>query len=221
LRRWRRALLILLGVVLLAGAGITARLIHRSLQPYHFLEVDPGKLYRSGQVETWALEKMHGWTGFRTIIDLCGEKRDCPLVQEERAFARENKIRYENFIQPHGMEDREEAREHVESFLEILDDPGNFPVLLHCWNGVKRTGILVAIYKIEYLGVDNEQAIRELPTFGRTLEDFHDSEIEFIRNYVPRWKRSPLESGPKEPPGGKAARRGTVPVFSPVTPLSR
>ena len=49
---------------------------------------------------------------------------------------------------------------------------------------------MVAVYKMEYQNVSNEQAIAELPAYGRDLEDFVDGEREFLAGYIPRAKRS-------------------------------
>src|SRR5262249_38728667 len=139
---------------LLAVAGISAPAAALSWYfwpPYHFAVVDPGVLYRSGQLGARDLARVHASTPFRTIVDLCGEKRDtCPAL-EEREFAREKGILHVNL--PSSSEGIGDG-ENVRKFLEIVDDPRNRPVLVHCWKGIKRTGLMVAIYKMEYWGMD-------------------------------------------------------------------
>jgi predicted protein tyrosine phosphatase len=88
---------------------------------------------------------------------------------------------------------------------QVLDDAANRPALVHCWQGVKRTGMMVAIYKMEYLRMDNERAIAELPAFGRELEDFAEADREMLRRYVPRWRRPPGASEPAAAPVSGAA----------------
>ena len=188
----RRRLLLAAAAVVLLGGGIgLAVWILRP--PYHFAVVDPGVLLRSGQLTGRELERVRAETGLRTIIDLCGEKRDTFQAVEEREFARREGVRYVHLPVTSGSIPTGDA---IPRFLEVLDDPANRPVLVHCWRGVKRTGVMVAILQMEYLGMDNEQALAELPAFGRELADFGDAEKDTVRCYIPRWRRVPSPSPP-------------------------
>ena len=53
----------------------------------------------------------------------------------------------------------------VTRFLEIVTDPANQPVLVHCKNGVDRTGYMVALYRIEKEGWSKERALAEMNRF--------------------------------------------------------
>ena len=35
-----------------------------------------------------------------------------------------------------------------------MDDPDSYPVLIHCNAGLNRTGVMVAVYRMEYQGWD-------------------------------------------------------------------
>ena len=50
----------------------------------------------------------------------------------------------------------------VELFLEILSDESNYPMLIHCGQGIHRTGVMSAIYRIEMQNWTNEQAADEM-----------------------------------------------------------
>lgn len=184
--RWRRGpILAVVGILAaLAGGGLLVRALRG---PYHFAAVEPGVLYRSGQLGTADLERVRASASIQTIVDLCVERRESPRALEERAFAEEHGIRY---VHLPVMASQESLEESTRRFLEVVDDPQNRPVLVHCWLGVKRTGVMVAVYKMEYQNVSNEQAIAELPAFGRDLEDFVDGEREFLAGYTPRAKRA-------------------------------
>jgi protein-tyrosine phosphatase len=54
----------------------------------------------------------------------------------------------------------------IDQFLSVLDDPATYPVLIHCRAGLHRTGIMTAIYRMEYQGWSREQAIAELKENG-------------------------------------------------------
>jgi tyrosine-protein phosphatase SIW14 len=70
-----------------------------------------------------------------------------------------------------------------------MDDPRNRPALLHCWQGVKRTGIMVAIFRMEYQRVGNAEALETFSTFGRDPTRFQPVDRDYVANYVPRWRR--------------------------------
>ncbi len=140
--------------------------------------------------------------GIRTIVDLCREKRGTVEALQERAFARAEGIRHVPIMVPGGMVGAE-AEEDIRRFLDVLDDQANRPVLVHCWKGVKRTGVMVAIAKMEYLGIDNAQAVAGLDYWGRTPEDFDATERGCVEKYVPRKRRAGAEPAGGGAPAGQ------------------
>jgi tyrosine-protein phosphatase SIW14 len=60
----------------------------------------------------------------------------------------------------------EEGLDHMaEGFLKVVDDPTNRPVLVHCLAGRDRTGIMCAIYRMEFDQWDNRKAADEMQRF--------------------------------------------------------
>mgnify|MGYP005838675011 CR=1 FL=1 len=55
---------------------------------------------------------------------------------------------------------------HVMRFLEVVTDKSRTPVFLHCHDGVGRTGVLCAMYRIVVCGWSREEAIREMREAG-------------------------------------------------------
>jgi tyrosine-protein phosphatase SIW14 len=139
-------------------------------------EVVPGQFYRSGQMTadgfTEAVERFH----FRTIINLQDEYPD-PDVSvhyfggatiKESALCRKLGARYV-FIPPDLILRRlvpTQRPEAIERFLAIMDDPASYPVLVHCRAGLHRTGVMVAVYRMEYEHWTPYQAIAELKANG-------------------------------------------------------
>ena len=82
------------------------------------------------------------------------------------------------------------AQVNVDRFVEVLRDPVKYPrpILLHCFRGAHRTGVFIAIYRMEMEHWSNEAAIAELPTQGYDVED-HDDVCRYLRSYVPAWKK--------------------------------
>jgi processive 1,2-diacylglycerol beta-glucosyltransferase len=57
-------------------------------------------------------------------------------------------------------------REHIMRFLKIATDPDARPVFVHCWQGVDRTGLMCAVYRMAVCGWTRERAVKEMKKFG-------------------------------------------------------
>jgi protein tyrosine phosphatase (PTP) superfamily phosphohydrolase (DUF442 family) len=71
-------------------------------------------------------------------------------------------------------------REVVE-FLQIATDPERTPVLLHCYKGADRTGMLAAMYRIVVEGWTKEAAIEEMKKGGYGFNSLWGNLIRWIR----------------------------------------
>ena len=162
-----------------------------------------GKVYRSGQMTADGLDGAVRRFGFRTIINFQDELPDPELAPDllESEYCEQRGIRYE-FIPPdlidHWMADNWRPRAATR-FLEIMDDPANYPVLLHCRAGLHRTGILTAVYRREYQGWSLLQAVHEMREngFGRdpcTVRN--DYILEYLVNLPPRSLKQHTASQP-------------------------
>lgn len=56
--------------------------------------------------------------------------------------------------------------EDVVAFLQILRDPANQPVFVHCMHGSDRTGMMCASYRMVEQKWTNADAVAELKNFG-------------------------------------------------------
>ena len=73
-----------------------------------------------------------------------------------------------------------------------MDDPANYPVLVHCFAGIHRTGAYMAVYRMEIDRWDNDAALDELRACGyRHLDDEWDV-LGYLESYRPRWKDAEL-----------------------------
>ena len=82
----------------------------------------------------------------------------------------------------------------VEKFLDILSDPVTYPrpVLIHCLAGVHRTGLMVALYRIEQQGWRKEQAIDEMRNLGYCDFTSYDPMRDYLFNWIPIRQRKPV-----------------------------
>src|SRR5262249_47679898 len=76
----------------------------------------------------------------------------------------------------------------IEQFLALMDNPDNYPVLIHCRAGLHRTGCLVALYRMEYDHWSMEQALGELKALGfgeYASTKANDYIAQYVVNYRP------------------------------------
>jgi len=84
----------------------------------------------------------------------------------------------------------------VASWLALLDEEKARPILVHCDHGVMRTGMLVAVYEMEYFGKSGWQALHDMPLFGHHLDgDRKRPPRRFVCDYVPRRFRNARPAG--------------------------
>jgi hypothetical protein len=138
--------------------------------------VHPGRVYRSGQMTAEGFANAVDRYGIRTIINVQDEYPDptidasfwtrCTL--KESAMCRDLGVRYIH-LAPTLISRRlipEKRPPAIDELLAILDDESNYPVLIHCHAGLHRTGILTAVYRMEYEGWTADEAFREMKTQG-------------------------------------------------------
>ena len=54
----------------------------------------------------------------------------------------------------------------IESILELIQNPENQPVFIHCNRGADRTGTVTAVYRMKFEGWTAEEANREANEYG-------------------------------------------------------
>ncbi len=155
--------------------------------------VTPGVLYRSGQMTAEGLTEAIQRYGIRTVINFQNEDSD-PILGtglRESTLCRSLGVRY-HFLPPDLIDPRrvpEDRPEAIDQFLAIMDDPTNWPVLIHCRAGLHRTGIMAALYRLEYQRWSLQDALDELKEngFGRgQCTCRNDYIMQYLLAYKPR-----------------------------------
>lgn len=184
-----RIALIVLIVTLLVGGPI-GHAFYRQANFKRVRVVKEGVLYRSGQLSEQALKQLIHDYGIKTVITL----RDSavpgtpPPDQAEENYCIAQEINYYRIAPKRWVpvDGQIPAQEGVKKFCEVMDNPANYPVLMHCWGGVHRTGAFCAVYRMEYERWSNKDAIEELLNSGyREFDDKLDL-LEFVEKYAPR-----------------------------------
>jgi protein tyrosine phosphatase (PTP) superfamily phosphohydrolase (DUF442 family) len=172
-------------------------------------EIVPDRVYRSGQLTAPGFADAVRRFGFRTIVNLQDDFPDPDIALgyftgntiKESELCRQLGVRY-LFIAPDVIPRREIGHARptaIDQFLAVMDDESNYPVLFHCRAGLHRTGIMAAIYRMEYQGWSHHQAIAEVKEngFGEwPCTSANDYIAEYLLAYQPglRITESPSNS---------------------------
>jgi protein tyrosine phosphatase (PTP) superfamily phosphohydrolase (DUF442 family) len=157
-------------------------------------EVEPGRVYRSGQMNADGFRDARDECGIRTVVCLRDDAPDpdvalsfcsCGGTVKESELCRQLGLRFVYItpdLVPRGDVPAKRP-EAIERFLEVMDDPASYPVLIHCNAGLNRTGVLVAVYRMEKQGWTRAEAFRETLDngFGRSQ---CTSANDYIKQYI-------------------------------------
>ena len=72
----------------------------------------------------------------------------------------------------------------IARILGLLEDGKNRPVFVHCQRGADRTGAVIASYRIDHDGWDNDRALAEARARGMSFFQFPRQ--SFIRTFQRR-----------------------------------
>lgn len=68
-------------------------------------------------------------------------------------------------------------------FLEIVSDPANCPVFVHCRRGADRTGTAVALYRIKAQKWTADEAVNEMMNGGYHFNPIYFNLKSLVRNF--------------------------------------
>ena len=129
----------------------------------------------------------------RTIV--CLREGDRPDDQAEEGWIKARGLKFVRIVPRQWWPDssgQTPADESVAEFRKVMDDPANYPVLVHCYAGIHRTGTMCAVFRMDYQGWTNEQAMAEMRTFGYTMLDDHEDVFGYLTRYhSPRAAKAP------------------------------
>jgi tyrosine-protein phosphatase SIW14 len=175
----------LIAALLVAGPLGYKRWRDREYRNFHVVE--DGVLYRSGQLPLPRLQQFVLTHGIRTVISLReGDKID---DQHEEAWVKAKALKFVRIPPRQWWPDaagKVPAEASLKTFREVMDDPANYPVLVHCFAGIHRTGTMCAIFRIDYQGWTNDEAMAEMRTMGYSLLDDHEDINGFLVKYRPK-----------------------------------
>jgi hypothetical protein len=174
----------------------------------NFHTLVPGRFYRCSQVKEADLERLVGGYGIRTVVNLRGICFGCDFYYDEcRATHRFNVSQEDVGLSAGRLPPSSEL-----SLLIRALDQSEQPVLIHCRQGVDRTGLVSAIVLLLYTDADVKKARDELSlryghvALGRTayMSRFFDLYEEWLakkqlvhsRDVFRRWVEKEYCPGP-------------------------
>jgi protein tyrosine phosphatase (PTP) superfamily phosphohydrolase (DUF442 family) len=132
-------------------------------------------LWRSAQPSEKSIQRMKDH-GLKALINL---KRDEQNHAWERSVAEKMGLQYYYFpMDAEGDHDLDQIAE----ILDVIKDPANHPVLIHCHGGKDRTGLVSSIFKIEYTEEDFNDIYKEMLVFG-----YHQERFPSVLKTIRRW----------------------------------
>ncbi len=186
------------GTVLALIFGPVAYGLHEEKQTLKFRVVRPGVLYRSAQLTLPGLKRIVHDYGIRTVVSLRDEDR--PDDAAEEAYCHKEEVSFFRLPPRHwdAIDGPAEVEPNVNKFRDIISDPDNYPILVHCFAGIHRTGAYVAIYHMERDHWTNDEAIADLRAGGYTTLSTDLDLLGYLEQYRPTWQQS------AEPPAATA-----------------
>jgi hypothetical protein len=179
---------------MLVGAVTAAALTYMVMKPpqhrHAVTVVEPGVLYRSGQLDPEELEEEIRRRGIKTVVNL-GSQTDwdrdvCRRLGVKLLDLPVGDVWCVAGEPAPGQETKPAAPFNLQPFWDLLEDPQAQPVLMHCWGGVHRTGVLTAMYRIRYQNWTANDAIAEMDLYGFESEkEKYAGVLSFLRTLQP------------------------------------
>ena len=157
---------------------------------YHLAAVKEGAFYRDGVRTIHEFDLAVRKTHVKTVVSLVDDEEitRSPFT-DELAYCKEHGIEVVRLPVPLGGWPR---GDQIGEFLDIATDPARQPVLVHCAQGVRRTGMMVAAYEISVLKLQKDQTVSAMMTFGHSQRTIGDVR-RFIEQYDPQTRQMKTE----------------------------
>ena len=184
----RNKVLSVIAVVLVAAGAYK---IYDVYFNYRFMDITPGKVYKSGVIPPDKIADFVKKYHIKSIVDLRGPvdadtinnpEKQTEIFAEKQATSKIPGLNYYN-IPSHQVPNKQT----MSKFFKVMDDKSNYPVLIHCYHGIGRAQVYSALYRIEYEGWNPDDA-RKKAAFPVMFSSFDDGtpKGEFLKSYIPR-----------------------------------
>lgn len=172
-------------MLLLIGGGKYVYDMHIN---HNFETITEGKVYKSGVIPPDEIADYVKKYKIKSIVDLrfpgTGDNVNNPEIPAELTAEKEAVAKIEGVHYFNNGSDQVPKQHNLDAFFKIMDNPDNYPVLIHCYHGVGRAEMYSAIYRIEYENMDSDKA----RTSTRFLTKWSSFDLgkpkgDFLHNY--------------------------------------
>ena len=189
LRYWKRVLILLIVVGGLGGGYV----YHQHHKYKHLAVHQEGMVYRSAWLEPETFSEVIEIYQIRTVVNLCkpGEMGEERWVKQREAVTNAG-ARLIELSMPTTID---VSDPQIAEHLKILEDPNNYPLLVHCQHGVTRTAKFLSIYDIAFRQMTAKKSLKDQPLFGR--KDHNVNVKAFVNNFEKQHKALYPNANPK------------------------
>ena len=158
---------------------------------HNFETITEGKVYKSGVIPPDEIDAYVKKYHIKSIVDLrfpgTGDEVNNPEIPSELTAEKDAVAKIKGVTYFNNGSDQVPAQKNLDVFFKIMDNPDNYPVLIHCYHGVGRAELYSALYRIEYEVWDNDKA----RTSTRFLTKWSSFDLgkekgDFLHNYISR-----------------------------------
>lgn len=170
-RAWRRYAVISI-LITVSAVGV-----YQALWRYHLKRFDavaPGVLYRSAQPTAFGMRHLIHHHGVKTVVSL---RREDSRLKTWSDFSEADGPYESEYVEQldrrflHWQLGGEEywpwlSPKLFEAYFQLMDDPANLPVAVHCVGGRHRTGTFAALYRLEYERWPVSRVLQEMYSYN-------------------------------------------------------
>jgi protein tyrosine/serine phosphatase len=184
----KKIIVLLFLLVVLTGTGGYIYQMHMN---HNFETVTEGKVYKSGVIPPDQIADYVKKYKIKSIIDLrfpgTDDTINNPEVPEQLIAEREavKKISGLNYF--NNGSKQVPQKHNLDYFFKIMDNPDNYPILIHCYHGVGRAEMYTALYRIEYENMDRDEARNKARFITKWSPfDLGKPKGDFLHTYISR-----------------------------------
>ncbi|HZZ41507.1 MAG TPA: tyrosine-protein phosphatase [Tepidisphaeraceae bacterium] len=178
-----RTMPLVIAILILALLSAGATVWYFYFQTYHLLTVQDGVLYRTGNRGLREFKNSLRASHAKTVVCVVDDNELVdpakPMFLAEKQYLQDNNITFIHLpVTLGGWPSTEDIRQ----FLTLTEDKSKQPVLVHCAQGVRRTGMFVAAYEKSVLKWDDAKTLAHMQSFGHSARTTSDI-AKFISIY--------------------------------------
>ncbi|MGQ0633017.1 MAG: tyrosine-protein phosphatase [Planctomycetaceae bacterium] len=165
---WSRGVAI---VVLAAGVALAispdlARSVRDRFIPKRFGVVEPGKLFRSGQISTALVKKTLKQHGIKRVVDLTGAGDTPEKAYHDAELVAIDELGIARVSCPLNSDGTGDVVVYAAAVKALVDaQRAGEPALVHCAAGTQRTGGVVALYRLFVQHKPPEEVFAEMQRY--------------------------------------------------------